>query len=59
MAYNMGNKNGVHGDRFDFIGESTEAKPTGCADYSFFLEADTNLLYYFKNGVWREVGYNA
>ena len=44
--------------RYDFIGLSSEAKPTatdeGVVDGSTFYEANTSKLFFFTKGTWYE-----
>lgn len=44
--------------RWDFIGLSTESKPTSANSYvtngSTFYEADTSKLYFYTDGTWYE-----
>ena len=57
MITNMGNKNGINGNRFDFMGLSTDTKPTeGIAENSLFLELDTGDSYYYTGSAWAKVG---
>lgn len=61
MITNMGNKNGIYGNRFDFMGLSTDAKPTNSEQFpmdtnSLFLELDTGDIYYFTGSTWAKVG---
>lgn len=52
----------LHASRWDFIGLSTDSKPTPTSpqdgkkvvDGSTFLEADTSKLYIFTRGQWYE-----
>lgn len=54
---NLGNKAKVPaGDRFDFLGLSTDTKPTTCDANSLFLELDTGDFYYFDGTAWQKVG---
>ena len=54
---NMGNPNGVNGNRMDFMGLYTDTKPTeGIAVNSLFLELDTGDDYYFDGSDWAKVG---
>jgi hypothetical protein len=57
MITNLGNQNGINGARFDFIGLSTDTKPTENIEVnSLFLELDTNDLYYYTGESWAKVG---
>lgn len=57
MITNLGNLNGVSGARFDFMGLSTDTKPTeGIETNSLFLELDTDDIYYFTGETWAKVG---
>lgn len=61
MITNMGNKNGIYGNRFDFMGLSTDTKPTNSEQFpmdinSLFLELDTGDVYYFTGSTWAKVG---
>lgn len=57
MITNMGNENGLTGARFDFMGLSTDTKPTtGIETNSLFLELDTDDVYYFTGSAWAKVG---
>ena len=57
---NTGYPNGELGDRFDYMGESTDTKPTeGIGENSRFFELDTGKKYYFNGTTWKEVGWNA
>lgn len=38
--------------RKDFIGLSTDTKPTDCAPGSTFYETDTTSAYIFNSGTW-------
>ena len=40
----------------EYKGESTDTKPTDCADNSTFWELDTDKKYYFSGGTWYEIG---
>ena len=54
---NMGNPNGLNGNRFDFMGLSTDTKPTENIEVnSLFLELDTGDIYYFTGSAWAKVG---
>lgn len=54
---NMGNPNGANGARFDFMGLSSDTKPTeGIEVNSLFLELDTGDVYYFDGSDWAKVG---
>ena len=54
---NMGNQFGDHGNRFDYIGLSTDEKPTNNLDVnSMFLELDTGDFYYYDGSAWQKVG---
>lgn len=58
---NMGYPNGYKGARFDFIGLSTDTKPTNTEDHpmennSLFFELDTGDAYYFTGETWAKVG---
>ena len=61
MITNMGNQNGIYGNRFDFMGLSTDTKPTNSEQFpmdtnSLFLELDTGDVYYFTGYAWAKVG---
>ena len=61
MITNMGNKNGLYGNRFDFMGLSTDTKPTNTEQFpmdtnSLFLELDTGDIYYYTGSTWSKVG---
>ena len=54
---NISNQNGLYGTRFDFMGLSTDSKPTNDIDVnSLFLELNTGDLYYFDGEDWAKVG---
>ena len=54
---NLGFPNGENGNRFDFMGLSTDTKPTeGIDTNSLFLELDTDDVYYFTGSTWAKVG---
>ena len=55
---NMGSPNGASGARFDFMGLSSDAKPTNTAMEvnSLFLELDTGDVYYYDGSDWQKVG---
>lgn len=58
---NMGYPNGYKGARFDFIGLSTDEKPTSTEEHpmetnSLFFELDTGDAYYFTGETWAKVG---
>lgn len=54
---NMGNQNGLYGNRFDFMGLHDDTKPTEGIDVnSLFLELDTGDIYYFDGSDWAKVG---
>lgn len=58
---NMGYPNGYKGARFDFIGLSTDEKPTNTEDHpmetnSLFFELDTGDAYYYTGSAWAKVG---
>ena len=54
---NMSNKNGDKGTRFDYMGLSTDSKPTDGIDVnSLFLELDSGYLYYYDGSTWSKVG---
>lgn len=42
--------------RCDFIGLSTDEKPTNILANSMFLELDTGDFYYFTGATWAKVG---
>ena len=46
------------GNMLDFIGLSTDTKPTGCANGSVYYEMDTSKIYLFDkaNNQWLEIG---
>ena len=46
------------GDNFQFLGKSTDEKPTNVGENSLFLELDTGTIYYFSGNQWNEVGGN-
>lgn len=57
MITNMGNKYGERGTRADFMGLSTDTKPSTDIDTnSLFLELDTGDLYFFTGADWSKVG---
>ena len=56
MVTNMGNPNGDNGNRFEYIGLSTDTKPTDCGVNSLFLELDTGDAFYFNGTAWAKVG---
>ncbi len=56
MVTNMGSRSGPNGDRFDFMGLSTDTKPTDCGVNSLFLELDTKDVYYFTGAAWAKAG---
>ena len=51
-------KSGAVNDRFsyEFMGLSTDDKPTDCGINSLFLELDTSDVYYFDGENWAKVG---
>ena len=54
---NLGFPNGENGNLFQFMGLSTDTKPTeGIAVNSLFLELDTNDIFYFTGESWAKVG---
>lgn len=55
MITEIGNQP-IHRAPKDFIGLSTDVKPTDVANTSSFYEMDTKKLYLFdaQNGVWLE-----
>ena len=54
---NMGSPNGASGARFDFIGLSSDTKPTENIEVnSLFFELDTGDAYYFDGSDWARVG---
>lgn len=61
MITNMGNQNGIYGNRFDFMGLSTDTKPMNSEQFpmdtnSLFLELDTGDVYYYTGSAWAKVG---
>ena len=40
----------------EFLGLSTDEKPTNCGINSLFLELDTGKVYYFDGTTWKEIG---
>lgn len=47
------------GNNFQFLGKSTDDKPTtNIGENSLFLELDTGTVYYFSNNQWLVVGGN-
>ena len=56
MVTNMGNPNGDNGNRFEYIGLSTDTKPTDCGVNRLFLELDTGDAFYFNGTAWAKVG---
>lgn len=56
MVTNMGSPSGATGTRFDFLGLSTDTKPTDCEANSLFLELDSGDVYYFTGAAWAKVG---
>lgn len=40
----------------DYMGLSTDTKPTNCEVNSLFLELDTGDFYYFDGAAWAKVG---
>lgn len=54
---NLGFPVGENGNRMDYMGLSTDTKPTeGIAVNSLFLELDTGDMYYFDGSTWAKVG---
>ena len=54
---NMGYPNGASGARFDFIGLSSDSKPTENIEVnSLFFELDTGDAYYYTGESWAKVG---
>lgn len=54
---NMGSPNGASGARFDFIGLSSDTKPTENIEVnSLFFELDTGDAYYYDGSNWAKVG---
>ena len=58
---NMGYPNGYKGARFDYMGLSSDTKPTNTEDHpmevnSLFLELDTGDVYYYTGESWAKVG---
>ena len=44
---------------YDYMGLSTDEKPTDCAVNSLFFELDTGDFYYFDGSAWAKIGGNA
>lgn len=40
----------------EFLGLSTDTKPTNCGINSLFLELDTGDVYYFNSTEWLQIG---
>lgn len=54
---NLRNPNGENENRFDFMGLSTDTKPTSdIAVNSLFLELDSGDVYYYDGSDWAKVG---
>ncbi len=46
----------LKGDCANYLGLSTDDKPTDAAENALFQELDTNDTYYFSNESWHKVG---
>lgn len=46
----------LNGSTADYLGLSTDTKPTDAATNALFLELDTGDFYYFNGTVWAKVG---
>ena len=46
----------LNGSRADYVGLSTDTKPTDALVNSLFLELDTGDFYYFDGSDWAKVG---
>lgn len=46
----------LNGSRADYVGLSTDTKPTDALVNSLFLELDTGVFYYFDGSDWAKVG---
>lgn len=46
----------LNGSNADYMGLSTDNKPTDVAVNSLFLELDTGYFYYFDGENWAKVG---
>lgn len=46
----------LKGSGANYLGLSTDTKPTDAAVNSIFTELDTNTDYYFTGETWEEVG---
>lgn len=44
------------GTEQEYLGISTDSKPTNCSANSLFLELDTGDVYYFTGETWAKVG---
>jgi len=56
MITNIINERGLKGLRSDYIGLSTDEKPTDCDINSLFFELDTGNFYYYTGSAWAKVG---
>lgn len=46
----------INPTRGEFIGVSTDTKPTDVGTNSIFIELDTGDVYYFTGAAWAKVG---
>ena len=46
----------LNGSRADYVGLSTDTKPTDALVNSLFLELDTGNFYYYNGSDWAKVG---
>lgn len=46
----------LNGNNANYVGLSTDNKPTNVAENSMFLELDTGDFYYFDGSDWQKVG---
>lgn len=46
----------LNGNNANYVGLSTDNKPTNAAENSMFLELDTGDFYYFDGSDWQKVG---
>lgn len=46
----------LNGSRADYVGLSTDTKPTDAPVNSLFLELDTGDFYYYDGSDWAKVG---
>ena len=46
----------LNGSRADYVGLSTDTKPTDALVNSLFLELDTGDFYYYNGSDWAKVG---